>query len=172
MMGTRLALQDGGHFGNVFMSLGDLIKPESVLPSLKVISRKQALQEMSERAATVSGLPARRIFDAVLQRERLGGTAVGGGIAIPHGKLVEAKNIFAVFARLDRPVDFEARDGAPVDLICMLIAPESAGADHLKALSRVARMLHNPTFVGRLRSARDGAALHLLLTQMTDSRAA
>ena len=82
------------------------------------------------------------------------------------------KRIFAVFARLDRPIEFESVDGAPVDIICMLIAPESAGADHLKALARVARVLRDPGFVARLRSAKDDSALFLLLTQVLDSRAA
>jgi PTS system nitrogen regulatory IIA component len=154
------------------MRLNDLISPEAIISSLKANSRKQALQEMADRAAFVSGIPARSIFDTVLQRERLGSTGVGGGIAIPHGKLVSIKKIFAVFARLDRPIDFESQDGVPVDLICMLIAPETAGADHLKALARVARMLREPHFVARLRSAKDESALYLLLTQTQDSQAA
>ena len=90
---------------------------------------------MSERAALVSGLPAREIFNAILQRERLGSTGVGDGVAIPHGKLAKCERLFGVFARLERPIDFEALDGLPVDLIFLLIAPESAGADHLKALA-------------------------------------
>ncbi len=154
------------------MPLDDLVRPDSVLPSLRVNAKKQALQDMAERAAAVSGLPARAIFDVVLQRERLGPTGLGAGIAIPHGKLVEAKKIFAVFARLERPIDFDALDGAPVDLLCMLIAPEAAGADHLKALARVARVLRDAAFVARLRNARDASALYLLLTQAPDARAA
>ena len=154
------------------MALNDLISPDAIIASLKVNSKKQALQEISERAAVVSGLSSRQVFDTVLQRERLGSTGVGSGIAIPHGKLQSVKRIFAVFARLDRPIDFESVDGAPVDIICMLIAPESAGADHLKALARVARVLRDPGFVARLRSAKDDSALFLLLTQVLDSRAA
>ena len=87
--------------------------------------KKQALQEMAELAAYVSGLPAREIFDALLQRERLGSTGVGDGIAIPHGKLDKCEHIFGVFARLERAIDFEAPDGLPVDLIFILVAPES-----------------------------------------------
>jgi PTS system nitrogen regulatory IIA component len=154
------------------MPLHDLIAPDAIISSLKANSKKQALQDMAERAGAISGIPSRQIFDTVLQRERLGPTGVGGGIAIPHGKLLTVKKIFAVFARLDRPVDFESPDGTPVDLICMLIAPESAGADHLKALARVARVLRDPGFVARLRSAKDDSALYLLLTQVLDSRAA
>ena len=103
-----------------------------MLAALRVNGKKQALQELSERAALVSGLRAREIFDAILQRERLGSTGVGDGVAIPHGKLAKCQHIFGVFARLERPIDFEAPDGLPVDLIFLLIAPEAAGADHLQ----------------------------------------
>lgn len=154
------------------MSLNDLISPESVIAPLRAASSKQALQEMSERAASLCGVPSRVISDAIRQRERLGATGVGGGIAIPHAKILNIPSIFAVFARLEKPVDFASRDGIPVDLICMLIAPEFAGADHLKALSRIARVLHEPAFVTRLRGAKDAAALYLLLTQVPESRAA
>src|SRR5260370_18894086 len=108
------------------MSLSQLIKPDGVLAALRVNGKKQALQEMSERAALVSGLPAREIFDSLLQRERLGSTRVGDGVAIPHGKLAKCEQIFRVFARLDRPHDFEPPAGLPVSLIFLLIAPESA----------------------------------------------
>jgi PTS system nitrogen regulatory IIA component len=145
--------------------LSDLISVEAVLPALKVNSKKQALQELSERAAAVSGLSAREIFDSILQRERLGSTGVGNGIAIPHAKLAKAQQIFGLFARLERPVDFDAQDGTPVDLMFMLIAPESAGADHLKALSRIARAVRDPNFTARLRATRDASALYLMLTQ-------
>jgi nitrogen PTS system EIIA component len=147
------------------MPLMDLLTAEAIIPALKVNSKKQALQEIAERAAVVSGLPARQIFDIVLQRERLGSTGVGNGVAIPHGKMAAAKNIFAVFARLERPIDFDAQDGVPVDLICMLIAPESAGADHLKALAKIARVLRESSFTAQLRATKDAAALHLMLTQ-------
>ena len=109
------------------MSLAELIKPNSVLSALRVNGKKQALQEMSERAAEVSGLSAREIFDAVLQRERLGSTGVGDGAAVPHGKLAKCHRIFGVFARLERPIDYEAPDGLPVDLMFMLIAPGNGG---------------------------------------------
>ena len=135
------------------MSLSQLLRPDAVLAALRVNGKKQALQEMSERAALVSGLPAREIFDAILQRERLGSTGVGDGVAIPHGKLAKCQQIFGVFARLDRPIDFEAPDALPVDLIFMLIAPEAAGADHLKALAMSARLLAQRR--GRAPIARD-----------------
>jgi PTS system nitrogen regulatory IIA component len=147
------------------MSLHDLIDSDAIIASLKAPTKKQALQELSERASAVAGLPAREIFDAWLQRERLGSTGVGGGIAIPHGKLPRVARMIGVFARLERPIDYEALDGEPVDLIFLLLAPESAGADHLKALSRVARSLRDPSLTARLRATKDASGLFLLLTQ-------
>jgi PTS system nitrogen regulatory IIA component len=154
------------------MPLNDLLSPEAVLPALRVNGKKQALQEMSERAAEVSGLSAREIFDSILQRERLGSTGVGDGIAIPHGKLIKCPRIFGVFARLERPIDFEAMDGQPVDLMFLLIAPESAGADHLKALAMIARLLRNTNLAAQLRATRDALGLYAVLTQSTTSNAA
>ena len=147
------------------MTLIDLIVPDAVLPSLRATGKKALLQEMSERAGLVSGLGGREIFDAVLQRERLGSTGVGNGVAIPHGKLVRCNRIFGVFARLEKPLDFEAVDGEPVDLVFLLIASETAGADHLKALARVARLLRDPKIAAQLRATRDAAVLHAVLTQ-------
>ena len=154
------------------MPLNDLVEANAILPALRVTTKKQALQDISDRAAEVSGMSARDIFDALLQRERLGSTGVGGGIAIPHGKMPKTDRIFGVFARLERPIDFDALDGDPVDLIFLLIAPEGAGADHLKALSRIARALRDPGLTSRLRATRDASGLYLLLTQATASFAA
>ena len=154
------------------MALEKILTQDAVIPALRVNGKKQALQELSERAAAASGLPAREIFDAILQRERLGPTGVGDGIAIPHGKLARCERICGVFARLERAIDFEALDGLPVDLIFLLIAPESAGADHLKALAAIARALRNPGVAGQLRGARDAATIYSLLTMSPASHAA
>ena len=154
------------------MPLNDLLAPEGVIPALRVNGKKQALQELSERAAKVSGLSGREIFDAILQRERLGSTGVGDGVAIPHGKLANCPRIFSCFARLERPIDFEALDGSPVDLIFLLIAPELAGADHLKALATIARVLRAPGIANQLRNTRDALALYSVLTQTPTSNAA
>ena len=125
------------------MDLSDLLKPEAVLPSLHAQSKKQVLQEVCETAGRLTGLGEREIFDTILQRERLGSTGVGHGVAIPHGKLRSLDRLVGVFARLSRPVDFDALDDQPVDLVFLLLAPESAGADHLKALARIARVLRD-----------------------------
>lgn len=154
------------------MPLGDLLAPDAILPALKVNSKKQALQELAAKAAELTGLAERDVFDTLLQRERLGSTGVGSGIAIPHGKLPKFEHLFGLFARLERPIDFDALDGEPVDLVFLLLAPETAGADHLKALARVARILRDPLTAQKLRASRDAAAIHAVLVQQAASNAA
>lgn len=151
------------------MPLENLLVPEAILPSLRVNGKKQALQELSEKAAEVSGLPAREIFEAWMQREKLNSTGLGDGIAIPHGKLLNVPRIFGIFARLERPIDFEALDGQPVDLLFGLIAPENAGADHLKALAVIARLLRNPATLAKVRATREAPAIYAILTQAAPS---
>ncbi|MBA4791147.1 MAG: PTS IIA-like nitrogen regulatory protein PtsN [Pseudomonadota bacterium] len=154
------------------MPLADLLAPDAVFPSLRASSKKQALQELAQHAADLAGRDQREIFETLLQRERLGSTGVGNGIAIPHGKLPGLPRLFGAFARLEKPIDFESLDGEPVDLIFLLLAPEAAGADHLKALARVARMLRDPAVAEKLRATRDGAMIHALLTATSASDAA
>jgi PTS system nitrogen regulatory IIA component len=154
------------------MDLSDLIGPEAVLPAMRANSKKQVLQLLAEKASKLTAIPERDIFDTILQRERLGSTGVGNGIAIPHGKLPSVKKITGVFARLDNAVDFEALDDQPVDLVFLLLAPESAGADHLKALARIARVMRDPKMVDNLRSIADAAAIYQMLTTETASHAA
>jgi nitrogen PTS system EIIA component len=155
------------------MHLGDFISPDSVVPSLKAKTKKQLLQELASRAARLTGLPERGIFDVLLQRERLGSTGLGQGIAIPHGKIAGLKGIVGIFARLAEPIDFDAVDGEPVDIVFLLLAPEGAGADHLKALARISRLLREGSAVEKLRVSRDAAALYAVLTEeATSSHAA
>jgi PTS system nitrogen regulatory IIA component len=145
------------------MPLTDLVAPDAIIPALKVNGKKQALQELAAKAAALLGQNERTIFEILVQREKLGSTGVGHGIAIPHGKLAKLGKLFGLFARLDRPVDFEALDGQPVDLVFLLLAPEGAGADHLKALARVARLLRDPDTAHKLRESRDADALYAVL---------
>lgn len=154
------------------MELIDLLDPKSVVPSLKVTSKKQALQELAAKAAEVAGLPERRIFEALLERERLGTTGVGQGVAIPHGKFTELDRIIGVFARLDMPIDFESIDDQPVDLVFLLLAPEGAGADHLKALARVSRLLRSQEICAKLRDTDKADALFAIVTEPVESHAA
>ena len=147
------------------MDLADLIAPEAVFPALKAKTKKQALQELAQRAAKLTGIDAREILDTLLQRERLGSTGVGRGIAIPHGRVPALHKIVTVFARLDGAIDFEALDDEPVDLIFLLLAPEHAGADHLKALARISRLLREPSSIEKLRASKDRAAIYSVLTE-------
>jgi nitrogen PTS system EIIA component len=150
-------------FWTIFMALTDLVVPQAVVPSLRVNNKKQALQELAARAAVLCGRNEREVLEVLMQRERLGSTGIGNGIAIPHGKLARLERLFGVFARLERPIDFEALDGQPVDLVFLLLAPEGAGADHLKTLARVARLLRNPEVAQQLRQSRDAEALYAVL---------
>ena len=153
------------------MPLTDLVTPNAIIPALKVNGKKQAIQELSSRAAKLTGQNERLIFETLMQREKLGSTGVGNGIAIPHGKLPNLEKLVGLFARLDRAIDFEALDGQPVDLIFLLLAPEAAGADHLKALARVARLLREGEVVTKLRQSRDADAIYAVLA-MPSSEAA
>jgi PTS system nitrogen regulatory IIA component len=145
------------------MPLNDLVAPNAVIPALKVNNKKQAIQELAAKAAQLTGQNERAIFEILLQREKLGSTGVGSGVAIPHGKLAKLSKLFGLFARLDRAIDFEALDAQPVDLIFLLLAPEAAGADHLKALARVARLLRDSEVARKLRDCRDAEALYAVL---------
>ncbi|MDA1100871.1 MAG: PTS IIA-like nitrogen regulatory protein PtsN [Proteobacteria bacterium] len=153
------------------MDMVDLLVQEGVVANLKARSKKQALQELSQQAAALTGLHERVIFDVLLQREKLGTTGIGRGIAIPHGKIQELERLHGIFARLRKPIDFDAIDEQPVDLIFLLLAPESAGADHLKALARISRLLRDDAVCAKLRGADDPEALFALLTVPTVSPA-
>jgi nitrogen PTS system EIIA component len=154
------------------MEIADLLRPEQVIAHLRATSKKQALQDLARRAAQTAGQNERAIFDVLMERERLGTTGVGNGIAIPHGKLPNLDRLHGLFARLDHPIDFDAIDERPVDLIFLLLAPESAGADHLKALARVSRLLRDKAACEKLRGTDDQEALYALLVDSANSRAA
>ncbi len=147
------------------MSLTEMLSPAAVLTTLRPTSKKHLLELLAAQAALLCGLDERLVFDALLQRERLGSTGIGNGIAIPHGKFASLDKLVGVFAKLEKPVDFEALDNQPVDLVFVLLAPEGAGADHLKGLSRIARVLRDPLVTTQLRAARDSDVVHALLTR-------
>ena len=154
------------------MEINDLISLDGIVANLRATSKKQALQDLARRAADVTGEPERAVFEVLIERERLGTTGVGNGIAIPHGKLPGLDKLHGLFARLETPIDFDAIDEQPVDLICLLLAPESAGADHLKALARVSRLLRDRSICEKLRGSDTAEAIFALLTQSTASHAA
>jgi nitrogen PTS system EIIA component len=154
------------------MTLADIIDARTVLPNLHAQSKRQLLQELSEAAAPMLSVDARLIFETLRRREKLGSTGLGQGIAIPHGKLAGLSRVYGLFARLAAPVAFDSIDGQPVDLVFLLMAPEHAGADHLKALARISRLLRDSATVSKLRGAEDAAALYAILTEPTVSASA
>ena len=146
------------------MELSDILSEASVVVLSGKFTKEQVLHSLADRAAHVVGADAEEIFAAVNERERLGSTGLGNGIAIPHGRFPGLPGVTAVFARLMEPVDFESVDDQPVDLVMLLLAPIGAGADHLKALARVARALRTDQVVDDLRRTSDPARLHEVLT--------
>jgi PTS system nitrogen regulatory IIA component len=153
------------------MEIADLIMPHSVIAQLRVANKKQALQELAKRAAATIGIHERVIYDVLTERERLGSTGIGTGVAVPHGKLSGLAKLYGIFARLERPIPFEAIDDQPVDLIFLLLAPETAGADHLKALALVTRLLRDRAACEKLRGTDNADALYALLTDTTSELA-
>ncbi len=154
------------------MDLCDLLASDGIIASLKATSKKHALQELATIAAARTGLDQREIFNTLLQRERLGSTGLGHGIAVPHVKLAGMRNILCLFARLDEAIDYESHDGEPVDLLFLLLAPDHASGDHLKALASISRVVREPSVLDALRNATDGAALRVALTRPIPSHAA
>lgn len=154
------------------MDLGDILAPDAVISSLQVTCKKQALQELARRAAEMTNIESREIYEALLQRERLGSTGLGRGIAIPHVKFKGLKNISCLFARLSAPIEFESHDGEPVDLVFLLLAPEHASGDHLKALARISRLVREPSTLEQLRAAADADGLRRVLSTPATSHAA
>lgn len=154
------------------MEIADLLMPRGVIAQLRVSNKKQALQEIARRAAALSGIAERRLYDALAERERLRSTGIGRGIAVPHGKLAELSRLYGLFARLDRPIPFDAIDDQPVDLVFVLLAPAAAGAEHLRALARVSRLLRDTAICQKLRGSDNADALYALLTDRTESHAA
>jgi PTS system nitrogen regulatory IIA component len=154
------------------MEIVDLLIPRGVIAQLRVSNKKQALQEIARRAAALTGIAERGLYDVLAERERLGSTGIGRGIAIPHGKLAELTRPYGLFARLERPIPFEAIDDRPVDLVFVLLAPAEAGAEHLRALARVSRLLRDSTICQKLRGTDNADALCALLTDRTESHAA
>jgi PTS system nitrogen regulatory IIA component len=148
------------------------ITPSDVVPQLRAASKKQVLQEVARRGASRTGEDERTVLELLIQRERLGSTAIGGGVAIPHARIATLDRVYGLFARLERPIDFDAIDNEPVDLVFMLLTPTNAGADHLKALARVSRLLRDQPTCRKLRGATSADAIYALLTYAEGDQAA
>lgn len=151
------------------MNLESIIDKQSVLANVKAQNKKQLLGELSQALASIVAIDHRIIFETLLTREKLGSTGIGSGIAIPHGKVPTLARVYGVFARLQTPIDFEAVDGQPVDLVFVLLAPEHAGADHLKALAKISRLLRDPAVVAKLRGTQEAESLYAILTEPSAS---
>ena len=154
------------------MEVTDLLDPSGVISNLRVTGKRQALQELARRAAALTGEDEHKIFESLREREQLGSTGIGNGTAVPHGRIPGFKRALTMFARLEKPIDFDAIDSQPVDLIFMLLTPADAGADHLKALARISRLLRNRAMCAKLRGTESADAIYALLTDRAASHAA
>ena len=154
------------------MEIADLLTLRGVMPQLRVSNKRAVLQEIARRAASMTGVAVRQIYEVLAERERLGSTGIGRGIAVPHGKLADLSRLYGLFARLDRPIPFEAIDDQPVDLVFALLAPAEAGAEHLRALARVSRLLRDSAICQKLRGTDNADALYALLTDRSESHVA
>lgn len=161
-MHEPLGVNEPIYVGNV-MNLGDLLTSDAIFGALAAGSKKQALEELAAHAAPLTGIDPRELFNSLLQRERLGSTGLGRGIAIPHVHVRGLNRIVCHFARLAKPVEFDAPDSQPVDLLFLLLSPEYASGDHLKALARISRLVRDTSMLERLRSAKDTDSLRAIL---------
>ena len=147
------------------MKISDIIDARAVLPSLKVTTKKQALHDVAQHLASLIAVDQRIIFETLLTREKLGSTGLGQGIAMPHGRLAGLKQVVGLFAKLATPVDYDAVDGKPVDLIFALLSPDHAGADHLTALAKISRLMRSPAALSKLRATNTAEGLYAVLTE-------
>ncbi len=154
------------------MELSSILKPEAVRVLSSASSKKRLFQEIGDVAAATLGLDAQAIVDSLLERESLGPTGVGHGVALPHARLSELGAVSGVFILLEKPIDFGSVDRQPVDLAFSLFAPEEAGVDHLKALALVSRTLREQTVCAKLRANPDPVKLYAILTEAQSMQAA
>lgn len=154
------------------MELSEIISVDAVRAPLKATSKKRLLQDLAEFAEQIYGLPSETVYKSLMDREALGPTGVGRGVAIPHARFAGVTEVIGLFARLEKPVDFDSIDRQPVDLVFALFAPEAAGAEHLKALARVSRTLRSDSVCAKLRSTFDATAIYAILTDGKAEQAA
>jgi PTS system nitrogen regulatory IIA component len=147
------------------MELADILTEGSVVVCTNTKDKRELLEILSRKSAELTGVDAGAVFDALMAREELGSTGLGNGIAVPHGKFAGLNRVVAVFAKLVDPIDFDSVDDQPVDLVMMLLAPMGAGADHLKALARVARLLRTEAVVDGLRKTTDAERIYAILIE-------
>ncbi|MCB1368580.1 MAG: PTS sugar transporter subunit IIA [Rhodobacteraceae bacterium] len=154
------------------MELSDILKPEAVKSVGKSVSKKRVLQEMAELAANLHDFSPEIAFQALLDRENLGPTGVGDGVAIPHARIEGLEKVVGVFYRLEKPVEYDSVDRQPVDLLFALFAPTDSGVDHLKALAQVSRLLRDSAIRAKLRANDNAATLYTIISEVTTHKAA
>lgn len=154
------------------MQLGHILQPSAVKTISSCTSKKRLFHDLGELAETSYGLNPTAVIDALIDREGLGPTGVGQGVALPHARLADVDAVKGIFLRLEKPLNFDAVDRQPVDLVFALIAPENAGVDHLKALALVSRTLRDASICAKLRANNDAGTLHTILTELQSSQAA
>ena len=153
------------------MQLGHNLQPFAVKTISYCTSKKRLFHDLGELAETSYGLNPTAVIDALIDREGLGPTGVGQGVALPHARLADVDAVKGIFLRLEKPLNFDAVDRQPVDLVFALIAPENAGVDHLKALALVSRTLRDASICAKLRANNDAGTLHTILTELQSSHA-
>lgn len=149
------------------MDISDILSPQAVFQRVSAASKRKLIDEIAVRLGAVAGVDSDKVFESLWQREKLSSTGVGRGVAVPHGRIAKLERIVGVFVHLSEPIDFESVDETPVDLVFALLTPADAGADHLKALARVSRLLRNGTVCEKIRAANDPAQIYALLTEPT-----
>ena len=147
------------------MKIANIIDPQSIYLDVKAGSKRQLLQELAQKASERCGIDDRTIFDALLERENLGTTGFGGGTALPHARLENLDKIHGIFMRLSSPMNYEAIDNKPIDLVFMLLSPDSSGADHLTALAQISRLLKDENSCEKLRHAKSEDEVYALLNE-------
>lgn len=154
------------------MQISDILSPQAVKTIVGSSSKKRLFQDIGDLAEAALGIPSARAVEALVERESLGPTGVGHGVALPHARLSEIERVQGVFLRLDKPVEFGSVDRKPVDLVFALFAPEDAGVEHLKALAVVSRTLKDQAVRTKLRANSDALTLHAVLTEDQTTQAA
>lgn len=154
------------------MELGQILQQSAVKTISSCTSKKRLFHDLGELAEASYGLNPSATIDALIQREGLGPTGVGHGVALPHARMADVSDVKGIFLRLEKPLNFDAVDRQPVDLVFALIAPENAGVDHLKALALVSRTLRDASICAKLRANSDAGTLHTILTEVQSSQAA
>lgn len=147
------------------MKISDILSQNTILTSVKAETKRELLHEMCAKLAHHENIDAQMVEDAMIERENLGSTGYGAGVAFPHARIDGAKRVKAYFTKLPAPIDFDAADGEGVDLVFMLISPDNSGADHLEALSVLSKAMHNKTLCAKLRKATTKDEIYKVLTR-------